>query len=257
MTHRLRYAERASFCKNKLAQQLLILLDEKQSNLALSADVVHCEALLTLADNLGPEICILKTHVDIVDDFTPSFVKELKALSIKHRFFIFEDRKFADIGHTVKQQYAGGLYQIADWANIITAHALPGPGIISGLREAGLKKQAGLFLLAEMSSEKNLITATYTQETLQMAELFPDFVAGFIAQKKLSDDPQWIYLTPGVQIAKEKDTLGQQYITPEQAIGKNQSDVIIVGRGIIQSKDPLTATKQYREIAWKTYEKRK
>ena len=43
--------------------------------------------------------------------------------------------KFADIGKTVKHQYSGGVYKISEWAHIINAHVLPGPGIIQGLRE--------------------------------------------------------------------------------------------------------------------------
>ena len=36
----------------------------------------------------------------------------------------------------------------------------------------------------------------------------------------------------GVQITTEKDNLGQQYISPEDAILKRRTDIIIVGRGI-------------------------
>ena len=251
--NRLRYSERAQFCQNKLAQQLLILLDTKQTNLALSADVTRCEELLKLADLLGPEIAVLKTHVDILEDFTPKFIENLRDLAHQHHFFIFEDRKFADIGHTIKHQYAGGVYRIADWADLINAHSLPGPGVVSGLASVDTQKPRGLLLIAEMSSDENLISTSYTEKTVQLAEKFSEFVTGFIAQKKLSPAPQWIYLTPGVQIGQENDALGQCYITPEQAIFANESDIIIVGRGIIQAENPLIAAKKYRAAGWNAY----
>lgn len=250
---RLSYAERAALCTNHIAQQLFSLLSEKETNLALSADVTSCAALLELADKLGPEICVLKTHVDILTDFTLMFTQELMKLAQKHQFLIFEDRKFADIGNTVRQQYQQGIYHIADWADIVNAHSVSGPGIISGLAEVGLPKQRGLLLLAEMSSVGNLINADYIQKTVRMAEQFPEFVLGFIAQRKISNDPWWLYMTPGVQLEEGKDTLGQQYVTPTKALLENESDIIIVGRGILQAKDPLLEAKKYRQAGWDAY----
>src|SRR3989304_9798918 len=128
-SQRLSYLERANRCQNPSAKKLLTLMHEKQSNLAVAADVTRSDQLLFLADKLGSEICLLKTHIDILEDFTPKTTAELKKIAEKQQFLIFEDRKFADIGNTVAYQYPGGMYRIADWADIIKAPLFPGPRI--------------------------------------------------------------------------------------------------------------------------------
>lgn len=247
------YASRAQTCPCLPAKQLLMCMDEKKTNLCLSADVTTAADLLMLAELLGPEICLLKTHIDIIQDFTPALTQQLRQLARQYQFFIFEDRKFADIGNTVKQQYAGGIYHIAEWADCVNAHVLPGPSIIKGLYEVAKPLNRGLILLAEMSSAGHLMNDDYKQKTLAMAETLPDFIMGFITQQKLSDNVHWINLTPGVQLSAGTDALGQQYVTPHKAIVENGSDVIIVGRGIIRAENPLAEAKKYRENGWQSY----
>jgi orotidine 5'-phosphate decarboxylase subfamily 1 len=249
----LRYEQRLRLCCNPTAIKLLKIMAEKETNLAVSLDLVKKKDLLALADSVGEEICILKTHIDILEDFDRNTIEELTRLADKHRFIIFEDRKFADIGHTVKLQYEKGIFQIARWASITNAHPIVGPSIIDGLKEVGLPLNNALLLLAQMSSQGTLAKGHYTQESVKMALAHKDFVIGFITQRKLSDDPSFINLTPGVQLASKKDALGQQYITPWEAIYENESDIIIVGRGIYNAHDPKAAAKIYREQGWQAY----
>lgn len=175
-------------------------MSSKRTNLCLSGDVTSKARLLELAEQAGPHICMLKTHVDILSDWDPTVSASLQALATKHNFLLFEDRKFADIGSTVAAQYAGGVYRIADWSHVVNAHVIAGPGIIKGLHQAVSSKVAhanaqvceegkscesssesrGLLLIAEMSSEGSLATGPYTDANVQMAEENQEFVFGFI-----------------------------------------------------------------------------
>uniref|UniRef100_A0AAY5F094 Uridine 5'-monophosphate synthase n=2 Tax=Electrophorus electricus TaxID=8005 RepID=A0AAY5F094_ELEEL len=251
------YGERAALPgTHPLAARLFTLMEEKTSNLCVSADVSSADELLKLADAVGPLVCALKTHVDVLCDFSPAVSVRLGELARKHNFLIFEDRKFADIGNTVKHQYEGGVYKISSWAHIVNAHALPGPGVVEGLQVVGKPLGRGCLLIAQMSSQGCLATAEYTQAVVKMAEDYPDFVFGFISTSKISSKPEHVHMTPGVQLQSGGEGLGQQYTSPVEVICSKGSDVIIVGRGILASPDRLKAAEEYRVAGWEAYLRR-
>ena len=250
------FAERAQASIHPLSRLLFNLMYEKQTNLALSVDVTSAEDLLRYADEIGPEICILKTHIDILQNFDFSVVQQLREIADRHQFILFEDRKFADIGNTVSHQYQGGIFRIADWAHLTNAHPLPGPGIIDGLKKIGIAKNNGLLLIAQMSSKGSLLSPEYVSQCIEMATAHKDFVIGLITQHHLIDDPAYIHITPGIQIAEGKDALGQQYVTPAMAITERGTDVIIVGRGIISAANPRAAALKYKQLGWEALQQR-
>ena len=254
---RLPYGARADMAACPAGAALLRLVDRKQTNLAVAADVPTTDALLALAAAVGPHVCVFKTHVDALDRWTEEDAAALAALAAKHDFIIFEDRKFADIGNTVVSQYGGGIYKIAEWSHLTNAHLVPGPGIIDGLRSVGAPKGRGLLLLAEMSSAGALTTGAYTQAVAAAAAANADFVCGFISQRPATWDPLpapgMVHMTPGVQLAAGGDALGQQYNTPSSVIGLG-TDIIIVGRGIVKATDPAAAAVEYKAAGWAAYE---
>ncbi|CCG81254.1 Orotidine 5'-phosphate decarboxylase5 / FY16936)) [Taphrina deformans PYCC 5710] len=249
------YGERASACRNPLTRSLLHIMMEKETNLCVAVDVTSSSALLDLIPEIGPHICVLKLHIDILTDFTPSVITALLALKARYNFLIFEDRKFADIGSTVASQYRAGIYKIVEWADLVTVHSVPGPGIITGLKSAtaGVQSPRGILLLAEMSSAGNLCPGEYARRTVEMAGDHKDFVVGFISQSRpetITDE--YLVLTPGVSLAAKGDAMGQQYATPQNAIERN-SDIIIVGRGIYGAADIAGTTMEYKQAGWQAY----
>ncbi len=247
---------------NPLTQKLLNKMNEKESNLVLSLDVTTQNEFFNMLDKVGDEIVMLKTHVDIIDDFDDEFITKLQVYAKRQNFLIFEDRKFADIGNTVRHQFRNGVYKIADWAVYVTVHMVAGELILKGLFD-GLENRAG-FVLARMSSKGNLLNETYTRKCFEAAKKNPQWVAGFIGHGNSVEDIKRfkakfpgseLLMMPGVKKEKGSDAMGQQYITIEDAVGGG-ADCIIVGRGILKADDPSDEAKLYRERAWKAYKKR-
>ena len=163
---------------------------------------------------------------------------------------------------TVVHQYSSGLHKIASWSDITNAHGVPGPGIIEGLSSVGKPLGRGLIMLAEMSSAGNLASGSYTESVIEMARKDKEFVFGFIAMRRLgNEDEDFLTLTPGVDLAKTGDPMGQQYRTPHEAVFESGSDVIIVGRGIYGT-DPKAVDKiaakaeRYMAEGWAAYQAR-
>lgn len=256
----LTYLQRAESHPSPVASKLLRLMHEKKTNLCASLDVTTTAELLKLVESLGPYICLLKTHVDILSDFSfEGTVKPLKELAAKHKFMIFEDRKFADIGNTVKLQYTSGVYKIAEWADITNAHGVTGQGIVTGLKQGAeetTKEPRGLLMLAELSSKGSLAHGEYTKGTVDIAKTDKDFVIGFIAQKDMGGRDEgfdWLIMTPGVGLDDKGDALGQQYRTVNDVFSTG-TDIIIVGRGLFaKGRDPKVEGERYRKAGWDAY----
>ncbi|KAL8801470.1 MAG: hypothetical protein Q9182_004436 [Xanthomendoza sp. 2 TL-2023] len=367
-----------------LTSYLLSLISIKQSNLCVSADVYSTSALLRLAEEVGDSICVFKTHVDVIDDFSDRTIKGLQEIAKRKFFLIFEDRKFGDIGSTVQAQYTRGPLRIATWAHLTNAHLFPGPAMITALHSAASKTlislnqsvsteittgtprtsidglsttgtdpepdddpfpssthqfqpsssyegntlsptspsfdtshrrssvvtatttisqtfepcppnpatlsrslssssgdrpfdrasalkelgppphARGLLLLAQMSSDNNLLTPSYTKTCVSIAREQKDFVVGFVAQENLNaeKEDEFLVFTPGVGFPPEGsekgkgDGMGQRWRGPREVVRDEGADIVIVGRGIVNAKDRVSEAERYRREAWRGYEER-
>ena len=174
------WGARWASCANPLAHRYMETAARKQSLVCLAADMRSVDELVDLVEEVGPHIAALKTHVDMVDDFSRESWQGLVDSANKHDLLLFEDRKFADIGKVSQNQMAG-IHDIRSWADIVTAHRISGPDIVDGIAAgwADVERIGGVLLLAQMSSSGNLLNADYTDEVIATGGGSPN-VIGFI-----------------------------------------------------------------------------
>lgn len=112
-----------------------------------------------------------------------------------------------------------------------------------------------------MTSKGSLATGAYTSASVDIARKYPSFVLGFVSTRSLGEvesteapaqDEDFVVFTTGVNLSSKGDKLGQQYQTPQSAIGRG-ADFIISGRGIYAAADPVEAVKQYQQQGWEAY----
>ncbi|KAI1114994.1 orotidine 5-phosphate decarboxylase pyrG-penicillium chrysogenum [Nemania sp. NC0429] len=265
----LTYAQRGELNAHPLVKRLFSIAETKQSNLVISADFTDTDGLLKCARELGPHIAVLKTHMDLISDFSEYTVRSLKEISEEHGFLIFEDRKLIDIGNTVQKQYHGGLLRISDWAHIVNLSVLGGDGIVEALTQTiedpgfAHPNERGFLILAEMTSKGSLATGSYTDQCVEMARKSPRTIIGFVATQALGEitpddaslDEDFAVFTTGINMASKEDKLGQQYQTPAAAV-KRGADFVIAGRGIYGAANPVEAAKAYQKDGWDAYRER-
>ena len=252
------WGERWTSCANPLSHRYMETAARKGSLVCLAADMRSVEELLDLVEEVGPHIAALKTHVDLVDDFSVDSWQRLVDAAQRHDLLLFEDRKFADIGKVSQNQMAGA-HDIRSWADIVTAHRLSGPDIVDGIAAgwADVERIGGVLLLAQMSSSGNLLDATYTDETLATGRGSPP-VIGYIGNGSSPEEISSLrdkvgegkmIWTPGVNLSATGGILGQRYGHPADAV-KAGADAIIVGSGIHSSGDPKGAAAAYAAASW-------
>lgn len=254
--HRSSFLERSQLTQDgsSLTSRLFRIMHEKKSNLCVALDMTSSDQVISTADQIGPYVCMIKLHVDIIRDFSfENLVIPLKELAKKHNFLIFEDRKFSDIGNTVKLQLSQGLSRLNEWVDVVTTHVLAGSGAVEGLIEASTERQVGCILVAQMSSKGNLLNQSFVHKAYLMAKQCPEFVLGFVCQNRLTSDPRFIHFMPGVSIGSKGDSLGQSYSTPDDAV-KRGADVIIVGRGVTTASDVAAEAQKFQEICFTAYD---
>ena len=247
-----------------MARTYMEVACRKQSLVCLAADRSTMAGLFDLIETVGPHIAALKTHVDLVDDWTSESWGRFCQAAKEADLLIFEDRKFADIGGISRKQMAG-VYNIRAWSDLVTAHLISGPDIVDGLQAgwSDVNRKGGVLLLAQMSSRGNLLDPDYTSNVVEKGKSHPG-VFGFIGngsrpeelrQLRTAVGDSKLIWTPGVNLAVGDGEMGQRYGHPREAVLAG-SDCIIVGSGIHKADDPRQQAAAYAVASWNALQER-
>jgi orotidine-5'-phosphate decarboxylase len=231
--------------RNLMVNQIKDIIREKKTNICVSMDYIKCFDIINSIKILKDNIVMVKLHCDIIDDFSENFIRELVEICETNKIFIFEDRKFGDIGSTFKKQFMGGIYKIQSWCHITNFHSLVGEGIVTEFSKCRSSNQGGL-LIAQMSNDGNLLDNEYMKKTIEIAERNRNDIIGFICQHKIADS-DFLYMIPGINLESKTDNSDQHYITPQEAMERG-ADIMIIGRGIIGKANILEECKKYQHI---------
>jgi uridine monophosphate synthetase len=206
-----------------------------KGRLCVAADVDTVGELVDLVQKVGPHISVLKLHIDTIKDFSQDLIYRLIELKRRYGFLIWEDRKFADIGAVAARQIHGGVYKISSWADVVSVHLLPGPGVLS---EIGT---CGAIVVGEMSSKGALADGKYLNACIELSKERPG-VVGMVTQTDCA--VPGIKVVPGVGLAGGTDDKDQRY---SSLSSRSWGDLFVVGRDIVQNHDPCQRCIEYRE----------
>ncbi len=227
-----------------------------KENLIVALDVGKIDRAMKLIEILSPEIDIFKIGIAPFTDFGNIIVEELQ----KRRKKVFLDLKFHDIPNTVaaaaRAAARKGIYMMnfhcLGGARMLEAAAR---GAKEGCRETGKNMPIllGVTILTSMEQE-DMESVGFKGEVkdrvLDLARLAKEAgLDGAVASAKeataikqqIGND--FIIVTPGVRPrwAQAKDQ--KRILTPKEAIGQG-ADYIVVGRPIIEDKEPQEAARK-------------
>lgn len=225
--------------------RVIVALDFQEANMALN-----------FIRQLDPSLCALKVGNELFTSAGPAFIEQL----IAQGFRVFLDLKFHDIPNTV-QKACQAAASLGVW--MIDVHAAGGQKMLEAAANAIAQVSTpplliGVTVLTSLQ-EKDLLTMgidlSLASLVLKRANMVKEAgLDGVVcsAQEtmaiKKNLGKQFLTVTPGMRFQEDKTHDDQMRImTPKEAFEAG-SDYLVIGRPIIQAKDPLEKLQQIRLI---------
>jgi len=229
--------------------------------LIVALDVDSEKKAMALVDKLKCDVKFFKVGFELFSSCGPDIVRFIKEKGCE----IFLDLKFHDIPNTVARAAASVTRLGAFMFNI---HALGGYDMMretakaaedeakrSGIRKPKILAVTVLTSMDENALKKIGIHDSMSSEVLKLAKLAREAgLDGIVASPaeaaliRESIGKDFLIVTPGVRPKSAPANDQKRVATPEEAI-RAGADFIVVGRPIIEAKDPVAAARDIlREI---------
>ena len=211
---------------------------ESKTGICVALDLNKKDKILEMIELMAPNIGIFKLHCDIIDDFDDIFIKNLIKLKQKYKFFIWEDRKFSDIGYICEQQLHKGLHKISTWADIVSFHST------CGYKSIPVVNNLYIFLVVELSVSNHLCDINYINKSIEIANTHPNIIGVVCQHKPIKLNKNILIVVPGISLTKTEDSYNQQYKSIEH---KQFGDIYVIGRSITQNENPIEIIDKYKQ----------
>lgn len=233
----------SDFIRPPVIQNLMHIKKTKKSNLIIALDDPDPELNLKIIEQVAPYVVGFKMHFDIYkfldNAHKTHFISIIENYKDNYGMFIIEDRKFADIAVITLKQWHALPESYRRIITAVTVHPICGPDVVEILG-----KDVGLLLIHQLSTKGNLIDEKYSNAVKCFASKSKN-VIGFISSSKVKNAHPYLTFSPGINLNASTDGYGQQWSESKE------TDFVIVGRGITESKDPASTAKYYKNTFYK------
>lgn len=211
----------------------------------VALDVPNAAEALILREQLVGAVGWLKVGLRLFVAEGPLLIRELQR---DHRIFL--DLKFHDIPNTVKEavQSAGNL-----GVDMVNVHAAGGLAMLQAA-SAAAKQYASMKLIAVTVLTSTQAGSNTKHAVLERARLAKhaglDGVVSSVHEVtalKKECGTKFLTITPGIRWQGKSNDDQARVATPEDAVVAG-SDYLVIGRPIVQAKDPAQAAAEAAEI---------
>lgn len=222
--------------------------------LIVALDVKSSAAAVRLVEQLGDAVSFYKVGSPLFTRAGPEIVKNLKQSGKR----VFLDLKFHDIPNTVAQAVEAAAFLDVD---LLTVHASGGAAMIRAARDAagddGPRILAVTVLTSFSVDDAEQVWGkqlnSLREEVTRMGQLAADAGAHGVISSPLEAETlkrrhgaDFLVVTPGIRPAGSKTGDQVRVATPGEAI-RAGADYIVVGRPVIEAKDPGAVVAQMYE----------